>query len=501
MIDSHWPLHLPALGSNETLYSWCATFHRYASAANALATSRALFGNSYAAMRHDFPSHLGEFVRRTESVFGTPQDLALRHTLLGYFLPFVETQRADQILRGVTFGAFSSIKMHLGLPASGVGAYHPLRYCRECVIEDRSSRGWPIWHLEHQLPSVLVCIKHQRPLVQVWDRISPVHKREWLIPDAPNAAFLYEIKVPNDLALTALLDLAKLSAFVPNLEPGHWTQQKLSRAYRQWARTAGAVTRAGTLRYPILQNLLNARFNCFKDAFRTIAHAAIELDLVSIMGSATRGNPRRCHPLKHLVLLATIFSDAARIPQFIEEAQEDPPSDPLGAVGRFCAPASIPAFGRSAFLQLVAQGASIRTAASEVGVSTDTGVRWAIQQGITFAQRPKILTPSVQKQITRELRNGADRMTVATQSGVSLTTIHRLMSTDHALRDAWAQARFDQTRTRCRTSLLKAIANHPGVPTKALRRIPGSGWSWLYRHDRHWLADALPSMWSSPRIP
>ena len=40
----HWPLHLPALSPSETLYSWCATFHRRSFSGNALATSRQLFG-------------------------------------------------------------------------------------------------------------------------------------------------------------------------------------------------------------------------------------------------------------------------------------------------------------------------------------------------------------------------------------------------------------------------------------------------------------------------
>ena len=170
-----WYPFLPALSAGETLYSWCATFHRRACNGSALATGECLFGASHAGLMHDFPSHLGTLVERTGGQIGTARALALQHTLLGYFLPFLASVRAESLLMGVTVGAIPGLKARLGILASGIGGYHPLRCFSECIKEDQEKIGWPLWHLEHQLPSVLVCCKHVRPLIQYRHHITPVH--------------------------------------------------------------------------------------------------------------------------------------------------------------------------------------------------------------------------------------------------------------------------------------------------------------------------------------
>jgi hypothetical protein len=188
----HWPLVLPTLAARETLYSWCATVHRRSVSGNALSTSRRLFGSNYAGLLHDFPARLDELTRRTERKIGTPRELALGHTLLGYFLPFCVAGTAEALLSGVAKGAVSDIKMRLGIPASGIGGYHPMRWCSDCARRDRHKIGWPLWYIDQQCPSTLVCTEHQRPLIQTWHPISPVHRREWLVPEGRGGAHQQE---------------------------------------------------------------------------------------------------------------------------------------------------------------------------------------------------------------------------------------------------------------------------------------------------------------------
>lgn len=71
---------------SETLYSWCGRVHRWNGNANALNTSRALFGTPYAALLHDFPARLDQLNQRTFRLLGLSASIALEHTLLGYFL-------------------------------------------------------------------------------------------------------------------------------------------------------------------------------------------------------------------------------------------------------------------------------------------------------------------------------------------------------------------------------------------------------------------------------
>lgn len=446
------PITLPALAQCETLYSWCGTFHRRVLSGNALATSRLLFGTNYAALLHDFPARLSELELRIQGAIGSAREIAQHHTLLGYFLPFLDAERAETILAGVAARSVSDLKMRLGIPASGIGGYHPLRCCQECIENDRATLGWPIWHVEHQAPSALVCTQHGRPLVQTWHRTSPVHQREWLIPNATPATDRYEIKLPNGDVHGPLHQLAELSARLFGIEPGNWHQAKLSKAYRRWAYDQGALTWSGSVRHSTLMAAIAPRFNQLRDAFRALPSMPIELCIKSIIGSAIRSSPRPIHPLKHLILLIAMFGDADAAITALDQKELDElesrreehtqDSSEKDAEGKE-APDK-----EAIFLVAVRQGQSIRAAAAEAGVSTGTGVRWARQHGIAFTPRRKLMHETVIEKIRADLKLGLDRTIVASNHGVSLASINRLLSTEHDLRDAWSSVRHEAAREK-----------------------------------------------------
>ena len=494
-----WPVTLPALAPGETLYSWCGTFHRRAFTGNVLATSRLLFGANYAALLHDFPARLDELERRTQGVIGSAREIARQHTLLGYFLPFLDAERAKAILSGVTVRSVPDLKMRLGIPASGVGGYHPLRCCPECIENDKATLGWPVWHVEHQAPSALVCTRHGRPLVQTWHRASPVHQREWLIPDASPASDRHEIRLPNSDVQKPLHQLADLSARLFSVEPGLWHQAKLTAVYRRWANDHGAITKSGSLRHSTFEAAIGPRFNHLRDAFLAQSPMPIELCLETIIGSAIRNSPKPIHPLKHLVLLIAMFGDAAAAMAALDQEEVDDPDSRMAEHIRGSSEedgaGEQPPDKEAVFLAFVEQGRSIRAGAAAAGVSTGTGVRWARQHGIAFTPRRKLMHAAVVENIRADLKSGLDRTAVAANHGVSLASINRLLSTEHDLRDAWSRVRHEAAREKNRACLLGLIDSQPTISASQLRKTPGSGWTWLYRHDKAWLETTLPALW------
>jgi hypothetical protein len=143
---------LPALYENQTLYSWCGLTHALSGSTCVQTTSTRLFGAPYAALSHDFPSRLMALDRSTGSALGCPREIALRNTLLGYYLSIASQSRAEQIIGMLRTGAIGHLKMLLGITASRVGGHHPLKGCERCFVEDEASTGWAYWHIEHQPP-------------------------------------------------------------------------------------------------------------------------------------------------------------------------------------------------------------------------------------------------------------------------------------------------------------------------------------------------------------
>ena len=117
---------LPVLHENQTLYSWCGLTHALNGHTCARTTSTLLFGAPYAALTHDFPSRLIALDESTRGALGCHRELALRNTLLGYYLSIVNLERAEHIISLLQTGTVRHIKMLLGITASRVGGHPPL---------------------------------------------------------------------------------------------------------------------------------------------------------------------------------------------------------------------------------------------------------------------------------------------------------------------------------------------------------------------------------------
>ena len=491
------PILLPTISAGETLYSWCATVHRRACSLSTIATSKALFGKPNAARLHDFPGFLGELTSRTEGLVGDPKELALGHSLMGYFLAFTPEERGRVLLDGVIHGSVPDIKMKLGIPASGIGGYHPLKCCEKCIQSDIESQGWPIWHLVHQLPSVLVCGIHQRPLVLHWDDITPVHRRAWIKPSTAHSPQRFEIPIADDRTLDLLLRLADISEKTASSPPGTLTSDQLARAYQYWAANNSAFSPGNSIRHTVMTSALTRSFDQICSSLAGMGPASCKPQLGSIIGAVARTKPRPAHPLKHLVLIACMFGNwDAFWAAHMDEASSHGDSTPH-------APA-LPKWNPNEengtrFAQLVREeNLSIRQASDAFGISTSTGVRWAKIHDLAYTPRTRTLTTEFLEKVRQHLRTGIEKVEVIAKTEISSVSLNRLLSSEPSLRAQWLLAKEDRLRSQNREKFLTTLKNHPGVPIWLLRKLANTGWAWLYRHDRAWLKEIIPTLWQEP---
>lgn len=485
-------LNLPKLIPDQTLYSWCGWVQAW-NGLGPVATSRCLFGSPSAALMHDFPSFLGLFTERTEKKFGEARAVALRHTLLGYFLPHAPASLAEHLLQRVVMGSIPDLKMKLGIPASRIGGRHPLKGCPACFEEDEGSHGFAYWHVAEQLPSVMVCRKHRRPLQIAWDPVTPVHRREWLLPKRGLKRDWIEVPVTTDEQMERLLSVATLSVHFAAMEPGTLDPMVLAKTYQLALRGRGLATEKGSLRIAALVRATRSHYRGIEDVPGFEALRAITADWPGLAGALARRRPKPGHPLKHILLLSMLFDTWAEFRETYSEAlagTEEPIHSPA---------VDSSALLRDAFRQNVIDGDSIRAASAKADICTTTGVKWANQLGLAFTARTKSFTAAQKRKARRKLLAGSDVDDVATEFGVSRITINRLLGSDPNLQEAWRFARFVTTRTQVRKRFQALLATHPNLPVKALRSIPGNGYMWLYRHDRPWLLDHLPALWQPSR--
>lgn len=425
---------------------------------------------------------------------GDPVKLASQHSLMGYFLAFTSEDRSTALLEGVIHGGIPDIKMKLGIPASGIGGYHPLKCCKECIQRDVQTLGWPMWHLSHQLPSVMVCSVHQRPLTLHWDKITPVHRREWIQPSATPSSHCFEIPVADDQTLGLLLRLADMSVKAAHLPPGTLRRDQLARTYQLWAADNSALSQGSSIRHSAMASALSQSFDQISSSLSGMGPAACHPQLSQIIGTVARSRPKPAHPLKHLVLIACMFDEWDAFWSAYQDGSESlvdsrqiagkqPKAEPIEDVG-------------TRFVQLVqASKLSIRQASAALGVSTSTGVRLAKIHGIDYTPRARGLTAEFLESVRQQLRTGLEKADVIALTGISSVSLNRLLSSEPTLRAQWLSAKSDRLRGQNREKFLAMLKTHPGVPVWLIRKLPNTGWAWLYRHDRAWLTEITPSLW------
>ncbi|WP_081804239.1 TnsD family Tn7-like transposition protein [Dyella jiangningensis] len=477
--------NLPLLAHDETLYSWSGIAHAW-NGLGAISTSVKLFSSRHAAFLHDFPSHLSDLERNTEGSLGPARLLALRHTLLGYFLPLAGTGLAEEILKRTCATSMPDLKMRLGITASRIGGHHPFKGCLECFDEDESTSGFAYWHLAHQYPSVMVCEKHQRPLTIAWDSVTPVHRRGWLLPRSGIAREWIPVPLANDQQIDRLLRLATFSRRFGLLDPSSLDPVHLATSYQVALRGLGLVTARGSLRLPALVSLTRSRYRGLEavPGFETLQ--AVTSDWPGLAAALTRKCPRPGHPFKHLLLIAMLFESWD---DFWTTYCTSSDSDGSPPRAERAAPKAAP---RCTLAALLSKGLSIRAASAQIGVTTTTGVKWAKQLDFPFTPRAKTFTAEKQGRARQMLKNGQDIGNVSARLTISRQTVRRMLAADRHLAETWVNTRLLAHRGKARSRFNLIVQRNPQLTTKALRRVPNNCYMWLYRHDRAWLCHHLP---------
>jgi hypothetical protein len=472
--------NLPALLPDQSLYGWCAMAHAWSGLGSVLETSEILFGNRYAALCHDFPTSLGHLDSATNHVLGDVALLASGRTLLGYFLPFLSPGAAEPILSRVIARSYPSLKMQLGITASRVGGNHPLKACRQCAAEDEAIYGVAYWHISHQPPSVALCPRHACGLWTSTDSRSPVHLRKWLLPFSKGTCrsrFAARCAARSKFVLR----LSDFSNRVMKCAPGNFDPEILARSYRSVLVSEGLATESGNLRLERISKRISDRFQALKGIteFRVLASAT---STVGLIGSLARATPKAGHPLKHLILIASLFDswDAFRAcyDENREPIQQSPVTEPEEKFD-----------GRRVEFEALARSGSISVskAARQVGVTPVTGTVWARQVGIDFAARTKSLSEKRTRSAISLLKSGATIAKVSSTCAISESSLRRIVRSQPALEQDRKQRILEARTLRARNAFTRCAKKLPGAPIKVIRAQPGSCYSWLHRHDATWL--------------
>jgi hypothetical protein len=153
--------HFPDPYPDELLYSVFARFSDRMDYPSKKSVIRALFGTWNVMADVDFPNHLDSLIAALPPGCNyTADSLIDDHTLLPFYGPFLPAERLELIRRDMHGDRVTAIPTRVGTVANHIPLPRWLRFCPQCMEEDRKTWGECYWHRVHQAPNVFVCPVH-----------------------------------------------------------------------------------------------------------------------------------------------------------------------------------------------------------------------------------------------------------------------------------------------------------------------------------------------------
>jgi hypothetical protein len=496
---------------DEIFYGICARLCERAGYSKHRIAMRDLFGCEAVVASVTLPSHLDDLVARLPPGSAYTSDyLLIEHTLLPFYSPFLPPERVSRLRQDMCGRKGSAIHMRSGVMASRVPLPGWLRFCPQCVAEDRNHFGECYWHRVHQISGVEICPFHE---VYLQDSNAEAKNKktrhEFVSAERAVREVEQQQSDPRNRYHQTLLHIARDVYWLlcqRNLP------QNLTLLHRRYRKLLFEMDLA-TYRGRVDINMFLQRFrNYYPSQLLQLLHCELEDQILESWLLRLVRTPHGCaqNPLYHLLLMHLLGYTAE---EFFSIATVDQPfgdgpwpclNPTCGHYRQMCIREC-----RIAHSQYVS-GKPIGTFICACGFTylrtgPDTSGDKQFQRnkvkafGSLWETRLQALweneTASL-RAIARQL--GVDPLTVKRQAArVGLPFPRPVGRCSPPKRTEKTSLPLAQVSERAaletyRTIWLATIQEYPGAGVKILRSIVPGSYSWLYKHDKMWLQTHTP---------
>jgi len=482
---------IPELLEDESVYSWCARFHRLNGSYDSRATSRVLFGHPKTGLRHDIPGHMGAFQFRTQSALGDSRELLRKRTLFCFHSPFLSIEIEDELLKRLISGDNIVVRKQLGLERAGLAVVNPLKFCPECVAQQIQERGVAWWQISQQLPTVFLCRTHGEWLTSA---IAKQYRGVFVDFQTPLECLQRLSPKHPDLTLADRVQLISLANWGDQLQRSaglRFSDATLRHCYLLRAKVRGWVSFDGSVRMQKVRDVFADRYSGILPLFGAEFFGDLDGVNAGFLAYMFRQHRSRRHPLKHVLLMNLLFDSFEELLVINQKVQD------ASTIGGAEAVKKMLCDGQTSLIKLVtADGLSVYRAAAQVGVSGSGAIKFLNKSGVNERSlRPHIVGTAKELELSDMLRQGLGRLEIATTVGVRRSFIKDYLAKRPELKKIWADAQHIRLLQLHRGQLLTTLKQHSDLPIKSIRRLPNNGFQWLYVNDRDWLQEVLPAIW------
>lgn len=457
--------HLPLM-PDETLYSWlgrCAYVKGYPSLRAAMLV---LLGSEHKQLSSLFCNVVPELSKLT---LVNRYVLLENHTILPIFRSFIPDGLYQAAQVTMLSGETDGLSKLLSTTANRMKLNPPLRYCPHCSALDETKFGFPYWRVEHQLPGVYLCLKHQQILQEV-----DVARRDLVIPGC--------ITSDTETIPAELQKLAQFSLGARHQPLSHFDHHRYQNCIRERLRQKEYVTASGRVRQSRWQLSFKqywGKAQSISEIFDLLINEA-GLYLQTFFATECKV----LSPLKHFLLLAHLFDSWNSFTAFY--AQFDSVSEKTESLPDKACNTYVPMYQPD-------QHGSLRSFARRLKCSVTTAKKIALQQGVLIERRPQTLFGAERDLITQLLSNGLSTAKIASKMLCSIAAVEQILAQNPDIVQQRKEMRVSVTRQKHRDAIQKLLTIKSTWRRTDVQRAARAAYTWLYKNDSEWLYQQLPA--------
>lgn len=157
----------PSPYKDEILYSILTRYHIRSGNTSYFTTNEDLYGNGNIVSSIDLPSNNNALISNMPAAFNyRVEEVIKKYTLFNYYTSFISKQRKDDVLQMLKGNDGRGVHSIVGAGQKGANKEGYFKICPICYKEEVEDYGEAYLHRINQIPEVLICSKHEVPLMR-----------------------------------------------------------------------------------------------------------------------------------------------------------------------------------------------------------------------------------------------------------------------------------------------------------------------------------------------
>lgn len=483
--------------SDELLYSAFARYHFYSGNIDLKDTLVELFGKNSVVPSFEIGSHL-QFLCDALGGEYRPWRLIQEHTLFPFYVPFLPTTRQKEIVIDIITGDGKGVYTKIGIVAGSICRKEDIYYCSSCAIADIESLGETYIHREHQLQGVILCPRHGQVLKKYPTKKSGNGRLEY-VRFKEELLDLSDISLWQEAYQDKLLGISKAAYYLLSHDLGHIGKDDILLRYKNLLYEMDLTTNNLRIKQEELHEMV---VNHYGNELLNILESRIDKnDEYNWLRAATRGIARTVHPLRHILLILFLTGDMDRFFAGMQESY-----NPFGKEPWPCLNKVADHYQQDIVTQLIVT-ADYKTRKPVGTFICNCGYVYS-RTGPDKSKKDRYCKGRVKafghiwenrlKVVLGERCLSYRKM--AFQMGCDIKTIYKFeaMFAEKkviGIDDNQANQKAPESllTNEYKERLLCIVKGNPDLSRTEIRAICQKEYSFLYRHNKKWLFDVLPT--------